>query len=266
VRAAGAGAVATLVLLCLAGRARAGEPSPADLARAEGLFREAIQHVGRNQYERALPLLEEGYRLSRLPGFLFNLGQVHRLRGDCAEAVLHYRAFLGARIAASERADAEYHIAALEPCPALAATPAPAPAPAPASIASPAAPDATERKPAGLEVPAAAASRRLPAHRIASLAAFAGAVLATAGGLYYGLQARADRGRVEAFYRDARSSPRAWDSDIAAVEARGQRASARAALLGAAAGGLLLSGAALTVIVWREQAGTSARLAFATRF
>jgi hypothetical protein len=294
VNAGGAGRAASLLLtvslLAFAGRARAA-PSPSDLARAEGLYRQALAHVEHQAYDRALPLLEEGYRLSQLPGFLFNLGQVHRLRGNCAEAVLHYRAFLGADAAGPERADAEYHIGALEPCPAqatrLKTAPAPAPtptkpataptkgavspttaatAPTPAATAPPLAPRPIDRRPDQVAASTTAASKPILTRRMAALASFAAGLAAAAGGVHYALQARAAQRRVEAFYREARSAPRPWDSDLAAVEASGRRASRRTLLLGVAAGGLLLGGATLALIARREGPTPSAHLTWAGRF
>ena len=93
-------ALALAGLLTMGTRAQAAAPPSADVARAEALYREAAQHSERGEYEQAVPLLEEGYRLSHLPGFLFNLGQAHRLARHCAEAVASYRAFIAADPAA----------------------------------------------------------------------------------------------------------------------------------------------------------------------
>jgi hypothetical protein len=212
----------------------------ADLARAEALYREALGYVGSGEHDRAVPLLEEGYRLSRLPGFLFNLGQAHRLRGRCTQAVLYYRAFLSANVPAAERAEAQGHVAALEPCPAPApASPAVIPAPPPVEVVD-------ARAPAPAASPAARPGRGL---RLAGAAVMAGAAAAGATSLYFALRASEAEDKVNARYGE--KDPR-WTADLATVDADGQDARTRARVLAAVAGGLLATGATLYLLGWRE--------------
>ena len=248
-----AGGAARLALLATwafaawaARTAIAAEPSPAELARAQSLYREAIAHVERGQYDRAMPLLEEGYRISRLPGFLFNLAQAHRLRGNCAEAVLHYRAFLSADPSAAERPEAEAQVAALEPCPARAAPAVaaalPAPGGPPAAPPPAAAAEATTSRTTG-SVPDRSDAARAPPGRtkkIIGAVALGAGLLAGGGSVVSAIQARDAQKEVEAHYRDPNA---VWNPRIAAIDADGRSASTRAVVLGVAAGALVVTGA-----------------------
>lgn len=231
-----------LVTLCVGRSPRAMAqtedlPSQADRDQAHALYREGRALAESGQYERALELFEEGHRLSHLPGFLFNIGQAHRLAGHCTEAVRAYREFVAADPNADERPEAELHLASLGACP----SPAQA-APARTLIA--------EKK----ESPAVPASPVLPPRppsgrgkRIAGLATVTGGIVLTAAALYAGHRAQDASQRVDAVY--AENNP-TWGPDMADVEAEGQAWNTLTMALGGAAGTALLAGVVLYYFGW----------------
>lgn len=85
--------------------------------RAASLYREAKLHYNLAEYARAIELFAEAYRLTEAPGFLYNIAQSHRLRGDCRNAARFYRNYLRDRPAAPNRSEVEQRIAEMERCP-----------------------------------------------------------------------------------------------------------------------------------------------------
>src|SRR5262249_56193729 len=53
-----------------------------------------LQLYDRNQLDEAIAELKAGHAIDPRPEFLYALGQVHRRKGDCAEAVKYYQAFV----------------------------------------------------------------------------------------------------------------------------------------------------------------------------
>src|SRR5262245_21671116 len=86
-------ALAALLAVCLAAPAFA-KPSRADLKKARGHFKkgQTLQDAGR--LDEAIREYQEAYELSHLPDMLYNIGQVHRLRGDRLAAIDYYQRYL----------------------------------------------------------------------------------------------------------------------------------------------------------------------------
>jgi hypothetical protein len=68
--------------------------SRADEVRARELFRRAEVHFNLQEFEKALGLYAQAYKLKPLPGFLFNIGQCQRYLGKLEEALFSYRIYL----------------------------------------------------------------------------------------------------------------------------------------------------------------------------
>ncbi|MBW1876766.1 MAG: tetratricopeptide repeat protein [Deltaproteobacteria bacterium] len=107
----------TLLLLALlaSGPSLAQEEPPpsADDARARELFENGRVLHEEGRYEDAIAAWEEGYRLSKRPLFLFNIGNAHEKLGDLGLAIEYfnrYRAFAPEE----ERVTLERKIRALE--------------------------------------------------------------------------------------------------------------------------------------------------------
>jgi len=163
------------------GIARAADASAAPAAAAASggesekearlLFAQGQIHYSLGEYDLAVSAFRRAYELSAAPGLLFNIGQAHRLNGECKPALEAYRHFVRLVPTSEYRAEADTQIAALTVRCGEAAPPAPAnrpevvkPAPsiAPTSVPSIAA-GATE-----------AAPPRWSARRKASVALLAG--------------------------------------------------------------------------------------------
>lgn len=236
-------ALAAAVLAPAPASAKPARPAPAPAVSAEAraeaktLSRRAQAAFDLGEYDAAIRDFKEAYRLFPTPGLLFNLGQAHRLKGDCAGALTMYRNYLRLQPDAPHRAVVEKHIVDMEACEkdaAARASAAPAPAPAPAPL------------PAITTAPARAAERSSGSGlRLAGLVtAGAGAVLLAAGGY---------------FSYDARSAERELEEDIAPgtpwrdyqdTHERGERAEVLAIGLFAAGGAALVTGGVLYVLGW----------------
>lgn len=72
-------------------RAQANGPYTNDEARSK--YEEAVAAFKAGEYERAIAAFEQSYELSKEPILLFNIGQAHRLSGNCAKALDYYKRY-----------------------------------------------------------------------------------------------------------------------------------------------------------------------------
>lgn len=116
------GLVQIVVLAALLGGASAAGAQPAKVSeRARTLVEAAGRAYGLGKYDFAIQAFEQAYGHTRDPELLFSLAEAYRQRyavaaapGDLAQAVVHYRRYLGASAAGGERARAERALATLE--------------------------------------------------------------------------------------------------------------------------------------------------------
>jgi tetratricopeptide (TPR) repeat protein len=211
-------------------------PAPELEARARALYDQGMRHYNLSEYDTAIDAFKQGYKLSGNAGFLYNIAQAYRMKGDCAQAVTFYRNYLRADPQAENRAAVEERIASLATC-----APEPAPVrPAPA--------------------PPAPRSRAATALRVTGIVAV-GVGLALGGtGVYFGLDARDASDQIGRLYRTGGT----WDQAARDTEARGQRSQTLMLALGIAGGAAVAVGGILFGLGWRaarrEQRGRVAAL------
>jgi hypothetical protein len=104
-----------------------------DTARAKELFQQGTTLFDLGEFDKAIEAWQQGYKEKPDPGFLYNIGQAYRLKGDSQKAIFFYRGYLRNSPKAANRADIEAKIAALqksagEPKPATPAAPVAPPA------------------------------------------------------------------------------------------------------------------------------------------
>jgi tetratricopeptide (TPR) repeat protein len=240
------GALAATVLAAAPAAAKPARPAPAPApaptvsaeARAEAktLSRRAQAAFDLGEYDAAIRDFKEAYRLFPTPGLLFNLGQAHRLKGDCSGALTMYRNYLRLQPDAPHRAVVEKHIVDMEACEKEAAARAPAaPAPEPESAPAP-----LPAGPATDPVRSSGSGLRLAG----LISAGTGAVLLAAGGY---------------FAYDARQAERELEEDIApgtpwrdyeSIHDRGQRSELLGIGLLATGGATVVAGGVLYVLGW----------------
>jgi tetratricopeptide (TPR) repeat protein len=92
------------------------ETSPEALAKARELSGQGRVLHDRGEYSRAVDAFQAAYVLAPSPAILFNLGQAYRLKGDCDNAVLMYRAFLRSRPEEQLQQIAQTHLTSVERC------------------------------------------------------------------------------------------------------------------------------------------------------
>jgi tetratricopeptide (TPR) repeat protein len=107
---------AFLTVLVLAGihSTAIGAPDAESLAKAKEHSHLAAQLYDLGKYLEAASEYEAAFRLSDLPGFLFNIGQAYRLAGKPKDALAAYQGFLRRKPEAAQRAEVEEHIDALQ--------------------------------------------------------------------------------------------------------------------------------------------------------
>src|SRR5579863_9001645 len=104
---------------------------------AEKLARQSMTDYNVGDFDSALKEATQAYKLDPRPGFLYNLGQVHRALHHWERAVFFFRGYLRGKPDAPNRAAVEKLIAEMEAKETEPATPSPAPAPAPTITVTP---------------------------------------------------------------------------------------------------------------------------------
>jgi hypothetical protein len=132
-----------------------------DAAQAKELFQQGTTLFNVGEFDKAIEAWQDGYKAKPDPGFLFNIAQAYRLKGDNQKAIFFYRGYLRNSPKAANRADVEARIAALQKAvndkasppvaaptptpvapslvvpPPVTSSPPPAPAPRPAAVTPP---------------------------------------------------------------------------------------------------------------------------------
>jgi hypothetical protein len=141
-----------------------------DTQRAKELFQQGTTLFDLGEFDKAIESWQQGYKEKPDPGFLYNIGQAYRLKGDAQKAIFFYRGYLRNSPKATNRAEVEQKIATLqkqasEGKPVASPTPAPMPAGAPPAApppaVSPPGPAPTHRAP--MPPPAPMPAPRTPA-------------------------------------------------------------------------------------------------------
>jgi hypothetical protein len=125
--------------------------------RAKELFQQGTTFFNLGEFDKAIEAWQEGYKAKADPGFLYNIGQAYRLKGDAPKAIFFYRGYLRNFPKAPNRAEIEAKIAALQkeanepktPAPPTPTTPPPPATPAPATPPPAAPPPVTPAPPPG---------------------------------------------------------------------------------------------------------------------
>lgn len=230
-------------------------PASDDASSAEQLYAAGVEDFKAQRYDLAIQKFAAGYRLSAAPLFLYNLAQAHRLKGDCAEALNRYRAFLATDPTGTVRDHAEAHLAELEPCSGgvegdRGHVPAVQPPLESAERGSKDTARATAKsvletrdaaRPARGLLPAAARSSTLPGDRrpgrkLGAAIGFGTAIVLVSLGGYFGLRARHASDEVSQIYEKRGQ----WDAAARETERDGKRAEALS--IAGLTGGLLAGG------------------------
>ncbi len=98
--------------------AHAGEPEPLEdiPPKARVLASKGREAHEKGDYARAIAAFKEAYVIAPAPALLFNLAQAYRLQGNCDDAELMYRRYLGTGPSPEGRALAESHLTTVERC------------------------------------------------------------------------------------------------------------------------------------------------------
>lgn len=241
-----------LALLCAVAHLAGARPKAEDLRRADQLLREGNAEYARKNYEQAIRAYQEAYDLTHAPGFLFNIAQVHRVAGNCSEAIAHYERYLAADPKTTLRPRVEAFIAEMWRCVEARRKTEPVARPddsnhepPPAEPAPP--PARTEPSPpaaAPLSMPSHLDAPRPSAWRWVGLATAGAGVLALGGGVVLGLDARSEANRTEDFKGE-------WTPEDEARENAAERGSRNATILITAGAVALVGGVSLYLLTRR---------------
>ncbi|MCE9579307.1 MAG: tetratricopeptide repeat protein [Deltaproteobacteria bacterium] len=106
----------SLVVVVVVAFAAPAVAQPADTSRARSLYVEGDTHFRLAEYDQAIVLFKEAYRLDPAPGLLFNLAQAYRLKGDCRQALWFYEKFAHSEADPAAVANADVHLASVRAC------------------------------------------------------------------------------------------------------------------------------------------------------
>jgi hypothetical protein len=217
-----------IVLVCLLGLAGVASAQP-----ARQLYEEGLRHYGAGEYDDAISKWEVAYQLSKAPLLLFNLGQAHRLKGDCVRARALYARYREAEPAPK---NLEELVAAEALCP---VEPVSETAPEPVAETPPA---ETPRVAVENEPPPAPRRRRSRrGQRIAGIATAGAGVVIGGAGAYFGWRAADAAATVEE--REGE-----WTPELADLEARGARDRTIALIAGGAGAAAIVTGAVVYLL------------------
>lgn len=101
------------VAVALTSTVAASEPVP---EKARVLAQQGRASHDKGDYGSAIAAFKEAYVIAPSPALLFNLAQAYRLQGNCDDAALMYRRYLGSNPAADGRTLAEGHLATVDRC------------------------------------------------------------------------------------------------------------------------------------------------------
>jgi tetratricopeptide (TPR) repeat protein len=236
-----AAAIAISILPATSGvvLAAPGSPAPAQpdpRLEAKRLSASGQAHFDLGEYDAAIVDFKEAYRLFPSPGLLYNLGQAHRLKGDCGGALTMYRNYLRLEPDTVHREVVQKHIADMEACERSRKE-----APEPATLPAPDAPPAQT-----LPAPRRRASSGGGLRLAGMITAGVGVVALGAGG-YFAYDAHDAEGEVER--RAANREPYPAYRD---VDERGERSALLGAILLGSGGVALAAGATAYYLGWRD--------------
>ena len=75
-----------------------------DTQRAKELFQQGTTLFNLGEFDKAIDAWQQGYKEKPDPGFLYNIGQAYRLKGDAPKAIFFYRGYLRNSPKAANRA------------------------------------------------------------------------------------------------------------------------------------------------------------------
>lgn len=251
-------ALLPLALVALASRnAIAQQPPDDDTAtQAKEHYEKGQAAYDGGRYDEAIVEWQQSYELSGEPLLLFNLGQAARKKGDCEQALGFYQDYLRASPEAGNRAEAEGFVSEMQTCldkKAKAGNPVEQPKKPP--VVDSLAPD--EQPIVDLE----------PAHpgrakKWIGMSLVGAGALAVASGLYFG--ARADSAAVNVSTACGGAAGCEW-SEVASIEADGQRAETTQWILYGVGGAAMVGGAIFYYLGTREQSAADTRVALEPR-
>lgn len=229
--------------------ADAGEPEPPSVipqkARVLADRGRAFHDAG--DYASAIVAFKEAYVMAPSPGLLFNLAQAYRLQGNCDDASLMYRRFLGTHPSAEGRVIAEGHLAAVERC--LRKRGLHLPLDASAGVVTiPPVPGTLHAEAPG--------ARRARLQKDIGVGITLGGAVAMSVALYYAFDASSSASAIE----DAYARGAKW-SQVETIHERGERAERYARVFGI--GGALAVAGGVTLYVLGKRAERLAPIAIA---
>lgn len=213
---------------------------------ARRLYEEGLDLYRRGDYAGAIAKLDLSYAKTAAPGLLYDLAQAHRLNGDCARALEHYRRFLASEPTGMLRERTLARITEMNLCTAAAPVGGTVPSPPPPislAIAAPKAP-APMLATRALDVePGRETARdtdlrshRFRRHRTAALVGGATTLGLAALAGYFAWRTNDAANDVSSTFQPGKS----WDANGVATEQRGQ--TSYKLEIGAAIGALIAGG------------------------
>jgi tetratricopeptide (TPR) repeat protein len=165
---------------------------------ARQLYEQGLTHYNVGEYDQAIDYFKRAYKVSNAPGFLFNIAQAYRLKGDCAQAVRFYETYIREWPDAPNRDKAEEFLEQQRKC-------------APKVVKK-----EPDPKPPVEDQPKGGRALRLTGMGIALVG-----LAAVGTGLYFGVQASDAADEIAEAYEMA--GPIMWTEELENYEQQGQR-------------------------------------------
>jgi len=230
------------IFICVFAAAAYAQPAGGNVSALEA---SGNKHFELAEYDAAIADFKEAYRIGDAPGYLYNIAQAYRLKGDCRNAAIFYKNYLRRQPDASNAAKVRERITEMEAC-AAKQPPEPVVTPPTTTTTTPPPPTTTaptEASEPPVEEPEPPVANDRGWMKIAGFSAIG------VGALSFGLGAK--------FMLDGKSANddlktkcmvSCTSADALAIQDDGKKANTRAVIAGVAGGAFIVTGVVLVVL------------------
>lgn len=256
-----------VVFVILSASARAEDKA----AEARARYEQGLNYYNLAKYDQAIEEFKAAYTITIAPGFLFNIAQAYRLKGDCTQALQFYKDYLREDPDAPNSKKVNERIAEMEKC----AVPKEVPlesdleksapeTPAETPVETPV-PEATSEPPTPAPETAVASVNTVPIRerksgrikKIAGIGAIVAGLALGATGAFYSYEAMRASDEVTELFNDGGE----WDNNYENRENWGKRAEKLSIGFYAAGGAAVVTGCVLAYLGARQDRLWERRLA-----
>jgi tetratricopeptide (TPR) repeat protein len=238
------------IFICVFAAAAYAQPAGGNVSALEA---SGNKHFELAEYDAAIADFKEAYRIGDAPGYLYNIAQAYRLKGDCRNAAIFYKNYLRRQPDASNAAKVRERITEMEACaakqppepvvtpPTTTTTDTTTPTTTTTSTANTAQPEASDPAVEEPEQPPVANNRGWM--KIVGFSAIGAGAVSFGLGVKFMLDGKSANDDLK-----TKCMVSCTSADALAIQDDGKKANTRAVIAGVAGGALVVTGVVLVVL------------------